>query len=284
MGAITAPVNMVNEKVTKKLNEIIEMFETGNLPPAVARTIIAKDLPRPSNSWSIGNKMLMSLQGTEDARGFKQWQEVNRWVKKGAKAIYILAPKKRTITVTVLDSETGEKNKEKRQIITGFYQIPVFRYEDTDGEPLPARQEYKPPKLPPLQDVAKHFGVDVIYAPFDGRSYGFYSWTGGKKIVLHTHDIRTWFHELGHAVHNTFYTLRNGQVPEQEIVAELFAATMCELHGIHGFHQYSWDYIKSYTGNDPAAAVQTIFQILSDVEECILRVMAVADIPALKIS
>jgi hypothetical protein len=27
-----------------------------------------------------------------DARGFRQWQKANRQVKKGAKAIYILAP------------------------------------------------------------------------------------------------------------------------------------------------------------------------------------------------
>lgn len=275
---------MANGKVQKILDEIIKMFETGNLPPAVARTVIAnnKQLSIPSDNWTLGNKILIFLQGTEDARGFKQWKEVHRWVKKDAKAIYILAPIKRTITVTTCDAETGEESKEKRQITIGFREIPVFRYEDTDGEPLPECQGYEPPQLPPLQEVANYYNIDVIYAPFGGNCYGFYTWSGGKKIVLHTHDVKTWFHELGHAIHSTFRTLRGGQVAEQEIVAELFAATMCELHGIQGYHQCSWDYMKAYSENDPDKTLRSIFRILSDVEECIKQVMSVVDIPVLK--
>lgn len=280
-----APDNMANERVQSLLSRIIDMFMSGDLPPTVARTVIKQNEGNliPSDNWSLGNQILMLIQGTEDARGFRQWQEVGRSVKKGAKAIYILAPRKRTITVTTRDPETGEEKKEKGQIISGFRDIPVFRYEDTEGQPLPERQGYKPPQLPPLHEIAEYFGVEeVIYAPFDGSCYGFYTCGAGKKIVLHTHDVKTWFHELGHAIHNTIRPLRGGQVPEQEIVAELFAATMCELHGISGYHQYSWDYMKSYSGNDPAKTLQLVFRILSDVEECLNRVMAMVDIAGVK--
>lgn len=276
---------MANEKVQGLLIKVFDMFKSGDLPPTVARTVINQNEKNliPSDNWSLGNQILMFIQGTEDARGFRQWQEAGRSVKKGAKAIYILAPRKRTITVTDLDPETGEEIIKKTQIIMGFRDIPVFRYEDTEGQPLPERQGYEPSQLPPLHEVAKYFGVEgVIYAPFDGSCYGFFTLGGGKKIVLHTHDIKTWFHELGHAIHNTFRPLRGGQVPEQEIVAELFAATMCELHGVSGYHQYSWDYMKSYSGNDPAKTLQFIFRILSDVEECLNRLMAVADIPGVQ--
>ena len=285
MGAWMAPDNMANERVQSLLGRIIEMFKSGELPPTVARTVIKQNERNmiPSDNWSLGNQILMLIQGTEDARGFRQWQEAGRSVKKGVKAIYILAPRKRTITVTTRDPETGEEIIERMQIITGFRDIPVFRYEDTEGQPFPDRQGYEPPQLPPLHEVGKYFGVDeIIYAPFDGSCYGFYTWNVGKKIVLHTHDVKTWFHELGHAIHNTFRPLRGGQVPEQEIVAELFAATMCELHGISGYHQYSWDYMKSYSGNDQAKTLQFIFRILSDVEECLNRVMAVVDIIGVK--
>lgn len=276
---------MKDERVKELLNKLLDMFRSGDLPPAVARTIIArqKENAIPSDSWSLGNRILMALQGTEDARGFKQWQEVGRSVTKGAKAIYILAPINRTIAERKIDQETGEEVIEKKLIPIGFRSIPVFRFEDTNGKPLPEQAAYDPQKAPPLHQVAEAFGVEnVIYSPFSGNCYGFYTWTGGKKIVLHTHDVRTWFHELGHAIHDTFHPLQGGQVPEQEIVAELFAAAMCELHGIRGYHQYSWDYMKHYSGDDPAKTMQSILRIISDVEECINRVMAVSNIPELQ--
>ena len=35
----------------------------------------------------------MYISGTLDARGFKQWKEVNKFVKKGSQALYILVPR-----------------------------------------------------------------------------------------------------------------------------------------------------------------------------------------------
>ena len=53
---------------------------------------------KPCDRWSFTNKILMLIQGTADARGYRQWQEAGRHVKKGAHAIHILAP--RLVTVT----------------------------------------------------------------------------------------------------------------------------------------------------------------------------------------
>lgn len=109
---------------------------------------------KPSDSWSLGNKILMFLNGTDDARGFKQWQNVGRSVKKGAKAFYILAPAKRKITRKVTDEDTGEEKEEERAIITGFRDVPVFRCEDTEGDPIP-KPEYDPLTPPPLHEIAQ---------------------------------------------------------------------------------------------------------------------------------
>ncbi|HHV35912.1 MAG TPA: M48 family peptidase [Syntrophomonadaceae bacterium] len=260
------------------LCNILDMFESGNIPEAISRTMITPPpgYGRPCDKWSLGNKIFMILSGTTDARGYKQWQKVGRQVKKGAKAFYILAPNTRKTKRTVVDKETCEEKEEIHTIITGFRFTPVFRYEDTEGEPLP-EFDFDPPELPPLQDVARKFGVDeVIYSPGDGTSYGFYSWSQGKKrIVLHTHDIKTWFHELGHVVHATFKELKAGQNPEQEIVAEIFAAVMCELYGVQGYHAHAWDYVKHYADDDPQKALQAVFRVLSDVEECLNRVFKI---------
>lgn len=264
------------EKTREALNRLLAMFANGDLPPAVARTLIRPQggQGKPSDTWSLGNRLLMYLAGTEDARGFHQWQEAGRRVKKGAKAFHILAPCTVKKIVKVTDPETGEEREEERRVIVGFRFIPVFRYEDTEGKPLP-EVKYDPPEPPPLQEVAKAFGVqEIIYAPGDGGSYGFYSWSNGKKIVLHTHDVKTWFHELGHAIHHTFRPLQGGQMPEQEIVAEVFAATMCEIHGIRGYHQYSWEYIRHYARDNPQEALKAVFRVLADVEECLKRVFA----------
>ncbi|KUK40537.1 MAG: hypothetical protein XD69_1409 [Clostridia bacterium 62_21] len=273
------PVFMNAERAREALHRLLKMFESGDLPEAIARSLIwPKDgAARPCDRWSLGNRLLMLAAGTEDARGYRQWQEVGRQVKKGAKAIYIFAPVTKKKTVKVIDEETGEKREEERIVVIGFRHVPVFRYEDTDGKPLP-EPDYAPPEPPPLRDVARAFGVqEVRYEPARREGcYGFYAWTGGKRIVLHSHDVLTWFHELGHAVHHTFRPLKGGQVPEQEIVAEVFAATMCVLFGVPGHLRAAWDYVKTYSSQDPQQALRAVFRVLADVEECLRRVFAVA--------
>ena len=97
----------------------------------------------PSSKYSFGNQLLLYSQKADDVRGFTAWKNVNRHVKKGAKAVWILAPRK--IKVEDDDGETHELN-------TGFRAVPVYRLEDTEGDPLP---EYKPKSIPPLTDLAE---------------------------------------------------------------------------------------------------------------------------------
>lgn len=263
------------ERAKEALHLLLSMFQSGDLPEAIARTLIKPKAgcERPCDRWSLGNRLLMLAAGTKDARGYRQWQEVGRQVKKGTKAIYIFAPVTKKKTEKVVDEETGEEVKRERTVVIGFKYIPVFRYEDTEGEPLPM-PDYAPPEPPPLQDVARAFGVQEIrYEPAEREDCcGFYAWQGGKRIVLHSHDVLTWFHELGHAIHHTFRPLKGGQVPEQEIVAEVFAATMCVLFGMPGHLRHAWEYVKAYSSQDPQQALKAIFRVLSDVEECLKRV------------
>ena len=85
----TAAINQ--DKVAQVITQIIELFGSKELPSYCAKMII--DAPeKPSSNWSLGNQLLMLFHGTQDARGFQQWKEVNRFVKKGAEAFYILGP------------------------------------------------------------------------------------------------------------------------------------------------------------------------------------------------
>ena len=86
---------------------------------------------------SYRNGLLYTTE-TNDARGFRQWQEVGRHVKEGAKAITILAPR-----FIKKHQENGEDGK---VILVGFLSVPVFRVEDTEGDPL----DYQKIELPEL--------------------------------------------------------------------------------------------------------------------------------------
>lgn len=261
-------------KVHNAVQVILEMFRTGQLPEAVAETVIHRQRHDvPSARWSLSNQLLMFANGTKDARGYDQWRQVGRYVKKGAKAFYILAP--RTKTVKEVDEEGNEV---ERTVLIGFIAVPVFRYEDTEGEPLPP-VDYRPPTFPPLWDVARRLGVRVDYVPFlEGQTWrGRYQWGGEKRILLATHDVDTFFHELAHAVHHTFRELRGGQHPDQEVVAETVSAVLCHLYGLSGYIWHGYKYIERYAQDgNPARAVM---RVLADVERVLTMILEMADEP-----
>lgn len=78
------------EAAAGALQAVLDLFESGDLPARVAETVIARhEGDSPMAAWSLGNQILCLLNGTADARGFRQWKEVGRHVRKGAKATYI---------------------------------------------------------------------------------------------------------------------------------------------------------------------------------------------------
>ncbi len=254
------------------------MFESGEMPEAVTRTFIeAGKYEKPSNKWSWGNKLLMLAAETHDARGYDQWQKVGRNVRKGTKAFYIFGPSTRKLGRE--NEKTGEK--EELLIIAGFHVIPVFRYEDTEGEELP-EVNYEPKQLPPLYEVAERFGLSVLYSPMLDRAWGYYS-SAQNKIVLHTEQEKTFFHELGHAAHAKFATLKAGQDAEQEIIAEFVACVLCNSYGIEGFESHAYRYISGYVETeDPQMVVQKIMKVLAEVEKCLKLILENANVESLK--
>ncbi len=109
----------------------------------------------PARKWTFSNQVLAYAQtGCLDCRGYKQWQQMSRQVKKGTHGGFILGPRLKTVE----DDKTGENKK----VLIGFIGISVHPVTNTEGEPIP---EYDPPEPPPLLDVAKRMGVSVIWQP-----------------------------------------------------------------------------------------------------------------------
>jgi len=224
------------EKANTELGKIVQLFASKELPDLCAKALINAPA-KPSARWSFGNQLLMLLAGTSDARGYKQWQEVGRHVKVGAKAFRILGP----VFVEKPIDEFGEDKEKTVEVLVGFKAIAVFRYEETEGPELPT---YTPRDPPPLLDVAARFGMRVNYLRL---SAGIYGMTDYEKqiITLATEDWSVFFHELAHALHRTFEPkINHGQEPEAETVAQLVAAALARLYG-RPADGFSWTYIAS---------------------------------------
>lgn len=260
------------------VDNLLQMFETGQMPEAVAFNIIRKQkgvVYKPSDRWSIGNKILQMIQGTEDARGYKQWKDVGRTVIKGRKAIHILAPM--TFKVKKTDPVTGLE--EERVIITGFRPIPVFRYEDTEGKELDYIPDFIPPTPPPFWNVAEKLGIKVSYIPMLGNYLGRFNMMD-NTIKLCSEDAIVYFHELAHAVHHKkILDLRTCPSDVAEVVAECSAVVLAHIQGITGYEKQGWEYIKRFSHNkdNPEAALKFIMQCLSDVERVVSIILEAAE-------
>lgn len=58
--------------------------------------------------------------------------------------------------------------------LLGFKPVPVFRFEDTDGEPLP--EERFNVEIPyELDGITDELGIEIEAVRFDGLMYGSYS-------------------------------------------------------------------------------------------------------------
>lgn len=272
--------NHKNDIIIKDVvDKLLDMFRTGKLPEKVAFSIIHRHPGDviPSDHWSLGNRILQLLQGTEDARGYKQWQSVGRQVKKGSHAIHILAPM--TFKVKEKDTLTGEETE--KVVVKGYRPIPVFKYEDTEGADLPYDHTYEPATRPTFFDAAEKLGVDVEYKPITANYLGKYS-LNTNSIRLCTHDAVVYYHELAHAVHATLVDLRVFDPKKAEVVAEFSALVLANIAGIEGYETQGLDYIEHYAqDHTPSAAMKEIFSVLNDVEAIVDKVLDVsADAPA----
>ncbi len=251
------------EKALEQLNKIVKAFSTKEFPNFVSKAYI-ESIGKPMERWSFNNQLLVFLYGTDDARTYNQWNKVGRQVKKGSKAIYILAPLK--VKRKKIDDNSNENED---MVLVGFRGLPVFKYEDTEGDQL------DPPKkreLPPLHHIAEKWGVTIKYDTSRVGEYGSFN-QYADVIRLCTEDPVTFFHELTHKAHSKFETLKPGQDPEQEAIAQL---TACVLGNIYGYDamDYSWHYIASYSEEKtPDAVGKMCIKVLNKVQKILQMIL-----------
>jgi len=250
-------------KAEQSASEILAAFQSGSMPKALAQVFIHRRDSVPCRAWSCNNQLLVALHGYTEARGFRQWQEVGRSVKAGEKALFILAPL--TALKTETDKATG--NEVKRPVIFGFKSLPVFGFEQTEGEPLPQGD----PEIErwiaslPLLEVARSWGLSIqAYSGKAGKVLGGYSL--GKGIYVGVKNLSTWAHELIHAADD-----KNGNLVEKgqqwcsEVVAELGGAILLECLGltVESDRGGCWEYVTTYAtkaGIEPISACMLVIE------------------------
>ena len=236
----------LSPKVTQSLDRVVEKFKTGDLSPISKAIRIQLDPDAPARKWSLSNRVIAFIQAEElDCRGFRQWQDVGRHVKKGSRSVYIIRPH-------MIKVPADQNNDQEDYACIGFSSVPVFPASMTEGDqPIPS---YGPKELPPLMDIAKQLNISVEYVPIMPDRLGDCR-IDGSKIRLGSHNPKIFFHELSHAIHaRVDGELKGGQQLEQETIAEFTATVLMDIYGFTDNTGNAWKYISQYA-KDPLTAI-----------------------------
>jgi antirestriction protein ArdC len=217
--------------------------------------------------YSWGNQLLIATQcpSATQVAGFNTWRSMGRFVQKGQKAIYIMAPIVRRIRETGEEQgENSDNTTNQRKSIAGFRAATVFDVSQTEGEPLPEAPNHNATEggqelLPRLEAAVATFGVNLRYEAISGRAEG-YS-TGGLIVIEESHPVPakcgTIAHELAHELLHQGTNAKKSTKQQRELEAEAVAFVVLDHYGMRSGSQF---YLHSYgvTGDMLTASMQTI--------------------------
>lgn len=256
------------ESLNTTLTEAIEAL--ANETDAVKQNELFKSWLRSASrfyKYSWGNQLLIASQcpAATQVAGFNTWRSMGRFVQKGQKAIYIMAPIIRRIRETgEAQSESAEQTKNQRKSIAGFRAATVFDVSQTDGEPLPEAPEHNATEdgqdlLPMLEAAVAAFGVRLRYEAISGRAEGYSA--GGLIVIEESQAVPakcgTLAHELAHELLHQGSGVKKGTKQQRELEAEAVAFVVLDHYGMRSGSQF---YLHSYgiTGEMLTGSMQTI--------------------------
>lgn len=264
-------------KAESVASAILDAFKSGNLPQALAPMFIQRKDKVPCRAWSWANQLVVAIHGHSDARGFRQWEAVGRHVRKGEKALHILAPLIRKVEDTDSAGRTVE-----RPIVYGFKSVPVFGLRQTDGEPLSTGDTATDNYLAslPFLDVAKAWGLNV--EAYSGKATGAlgYFQPGTGTIAVGVRNLSTWAHELTHAADFRLGNLKRfGQHWRTETVAELGGAVLLEALGLAQDSDRGgcFEYIQAYAKAAEIDAITACMRVLKRTCDAVALVLDTAE-------
>lgn len=208
------------------------------------------------HDYSFGNAVLILRQFPRATRvaGFRTWKKLGRSVRKGEKAIWILAP------VRYKKEETAP-GEEATLVVRGFKAVPVFDVSQTEGSELPdvavrLKGADSGDAYEDLQTVARGLGFTVVEECLGGAINGDCSHSEWRIRIETGNDrrqqVKTLAHEIGHAILHA----PGGSRPEDRVVRELEAESVayvvCQQLGVET-GGYSFGYVAVWAGGGERA-------------------------------
>ena len=222
--------------------------------------------------YSFGNAILIAMQRRDATvvAGFNDWRNKhNRTVKKGEKAIWILAP-----IVKKEKAVDGDPDSPERKRVVGFRSVPVFDVSQTEGEPLPENpalpvNELAPGEAPAgmvdnLTGLLADNGFTVERGD-TGSANGYTRFSEHRVVIsdklTDRQAAKTLAHEaahvmLGHGDRIHEYHMGGGR-SDMEVEAESVAYVVSRYWGIDDAGDYSFGYIDSWAAGNPEKVKKT---------------------------
>ena len=208
------------------------------------------------HNYSFNNQLLIFLQRPDATRvaGFRKWQELNRFVRKGEKGIQIFAPCKYKTTI---EDDNGDEKTMKE--LRGFRIVHVFDISQTEGEPIEDLDAVHPNLLDgqapegiwdALVTQANAAGFEVIRNQ-KGSENGYCDFLnkqiGVRPDVTEAQSVKTLVHELAHALLHGEERPSSREVAEVEV--ESVAYIVCNAIGLDT-SDYSFAYVARWSDGD----------------------------------
>ena len=249
------------------------------------------------HNYSWNNQILIDIQTKGEAThvaGYKTWESLGRFPRRGEKAIAINAFGKKKIDKTDSAGNVvkGADGKPEKKEIPIFFGVGVFDIAQTDGEPLPVSHK-KMTSAPPSglkEDIesaiaAKGFTVSYVER-LNGGARGSTSTDPNDKSVKilsslnDAEQTKVLAHELAHiaAGHieraSEYHTGHDGQRNSMEVEAESTAYVLLRANGMDEHADTSATYVAGWAGvgagNDREKMVSTAAENIAKTTKALL--------------
>ena len=248
------------EKIKAALNRIEEGLATINTNEDWLKFLKFQSL---FYRYSYGNTILIFLQNPEASyvMGYKSWNKLGRYVRKGSKGLAILAPCIKKVEVfkepeNKAEYHDQEGEKETKKVLSGFRIAYVYDIADTDGsdEMLPVlvkglsgnTETEREIFIRLMKVIAKEFVVKEITGTASKGSYNLETGIITVRSDLeYLQRIKTLLHETAHAY--DFKMNPEEDIPRnrRELIAESVAFVVSMRLGLDT-SSYSMSYIQSW--------------------------------------
>ena len=214
-------------------------------------------------NYSFGNAMLIYSQNPEASyvKGYRAWNQLGRYVKKGAKGLAILAPCIRKEEVfkepeNKAEYHDAEGEKEVKKVVKGFRVAYVYDIADTDGDdsqlPILVKglvgnsEEEKLIYERLYAFISREHTIDEVTGTASKGSFNLESKVISVRADLeYLQKVKTLLHEYAHLKDFEMHPEENISRNRRELIAESVAFVVSLRLGLDT-SRYSMSYIQSW--------------------------------------